>query len=420
VCSSDLFPIIVQAQDAPPNIVMIISDDQMWSDFGFMKHPQIETPSLDKLASQSLLFPNGYVPTSLCRPSLMTLATGLYPHQHKVTGNEPPIPKGGKRTPEYIRMRHEMIKYIDKVPSLPRTLAKKGYVSHQSGKWWEGNFRRGGFTHGMTKGFPNPGGRHGDAGLAIGRQGMQPIFDFIDSADKKPFFIYYAPFLPHTPHTPPKRLLDKYRSKTDSLFVAKYWAMCEWFDETCGQLLDYLDKKQLADNTLVLFVIDNGWIQQSKRRGYAPKSKRSQYDGGLRSPIMVRWPKRIKPAVIETPVNSIDFAPTILAAVGLEPTQQMRGVNLLDLEAVKKRKAIYGEVFGHNAIDIHRPAANLHYRWCREGNWKLIVPNNANVDGAVELYNLDADPLETKNLATKHPDRTRRLGTMIDAWWKAD
>ncbi len=122
---------------------------------------------------------------------------------------------------------------------LPELLGEQGYLSHQSGKWWEGDPKRAGFTHGMTRGFPNPGGRHGDDGLKIGREGMEPVFEFIDHAiaEKKPFFLWYAPFMPHTPHTPPDRLFQKYKAKgIESDHVARYYAMVEWFDETCGQL----------------------------------------------------------------------------------------------------------------------------------------------------------------------------------------
>ena len=230
----------------PPNVVLIISDDQSWTDYGFMEHEAIETPNIDRLARQSRLFKRGYVPTSLCCPSLATLITGLYPHQHGITGNEPPIPSGGKNTDQYRSQVQECVGFIDTVPTLPRLLAKRGYVSHQSGKWWQGHYSRGGFTHGMTHGDPKRRGRHGDVGLKIGREGLQPIFDFIDDAGDKPFFVWYAPFLPHNPHNPPKRLLDKYTKKTESIFIARYWAMCEWFDETCGQLLNHLDEKKLA------------------------------------------------------------------------------------------------------------------------------------------------------------------------------
>ncbi len=399
-----------------PNVVLIISDDQAWGDFGFMGHEVIQTPRIDRLASESLVFTRGYVPSSLCRPSLAMLATGLYPHQHKITSNDPPrkLPK-----PEFLSQRFQQIAYIDRVPTLPRMLAPRGYLSLQTGKWWEGHHSRGGFTHGMTHGDTTRGGRHGDEGLKIGRQGMQPIYDFIETAGERPFFIWHAPFLPHSPHNPPQRLLDKYVDKTDSLHVAKYWAMCEWFDETCGELLDHLDEKKLADDTLVLFVVDNGWIQSTDSPRYAPRSKQSQYDGGLRTPIMLRWPGRIEPRKDEkTPTLSIDLVPTILAACGLSPNAEMQGVNLLDSGALAARNTIFGEIFEHNAVDIHDPVSSLKYRWCIKGDWKLILPDTANVpDGQVELYNVVADPFEKKNKAQAEPDRVARLRGLIDNWW---
>jgi len=185
----------------PPNVVLIISDDQSWTDYGFMEHEAIETPNIDRLARQSRLFKRGYVPTSLCCPSLATLITGLYPHQNGITGNEPPIPSGGKNTDQYRSQVQECVGFIDTMPTLPMLLAKRGYVSQQSGKWWQGHYSRGGFTHGMTHGDPKRRGRHGDEGLKIGREGLQPIFDFIDDAGDKPFFVWYAPFLPHKPNT---------------------------------------------------------------------------------------------------------------------------------------------------------------------------------------------------------------------------
>jgi hypothetical protein len=95
-----------------------------------------------------------------------------------------------------------------------------------------GSFQDGGFTHGMTHGDPKRGGRHGDEGLSIGREGMQPVSDFLDLAtqEKKPFLLWYAPFLPHTPHNPPKRLLEKHTRPGRAADVAAYYAMCDWFD----------------------------------------------------------------------------------------------------------------------------------------------------------------------------------------------
>ena len=139
----------------PPNIVYIISDDQAWTDYGFMGHPHIETPHLDKLAAQSVVYERGYVPTALCRPSLVTLATGRYAHQHGVTGNDPSPAKAPKNSELYNQRRAQLISYLDKFDTLPGLLGEKGYLSHQSGKWWEGSYQHGGFTHGMTRGFPD-------------------------------------------------------------------------------------------------------------------------------------------------------------------------------------------------------------------------------------------------------------------------
>ncbi|MEM0967916.1 MAG: sulfatase-like hydrolase/transferase, partial [Verrucomicrobiota bacterium] len=177
VCSSPV------SAEPPPNIVYIISDDQSWTDYGFMGHPTIETPHLDALAERSAVFPRGYVPTALCRPSLMTLVTGLYTYQHKVSGNDPtPTEEVPRDSPEYKKKQADLIAHIDRHPTLPQLLGDKGYLSHQSGKWWEGNWSRGGFTHGMSRGFPERGGRHGDDGLKIGREGMEPIFGFVEEA----------------------------------------------------------------------------------------------------------------------------------------------------------------------------------------------------------------------------------------------
>ena len=171
LCSGSMFLASASAADAaspaakstaettPPNVVMILSDDQAWTDFGFMGHPEIRTPHLDRLAARSAVFPRGYVPSSLCRPSLATLISGQYPHQHGITGNDPP--RGVDR--------NEMLRFIEKAPVLPKLLASRGYVSHQSGKWWEGSPSLAGFTAGMTHGDPSRGGRHGDLGLKIGR-----------------------------------------------------------------------------------------------------------------------------------------------------------------------------------------------------------------------------------------------------------
>ncbi|MDR3621235.1 MAG: sulfatase [Paludisphaera borealis] len=413
------------AAEKPPNVVLIISDDHAWTDYSSNGHPHIRTPHIDGLAAQGLTYRRGYVPSSLCSPSLASILTGRYAHQHKVTSNDPPLPPGktGQAAyddPAFRAQRKEMVRFIETIPTIPRLLAKQGYVSFESGKWWGGNFQSGGFTSGMTHGDPDHGGRHGDVGLTIGRETMKPVFDFIDESTEsgKPFFLWYAPMMPHQPHNPPARLLDKYRDKAPSLDVAKYWAMVEWFDETCGQLLDHLDAKGVANDTLVVYLSDNGWIQDPAAPRYAPRSKQSQYDGGLRTPIILRWPGKIQPGESDRLASSIDLAPTILTAAGVKPAPEMPGVNLLDASAVKAREAIFGEIFTHNSVDIHRPSTSLRYRWTIAGDWKLILPARQNEpDAPIELYNLASDPAESKNLAEQNPSKVAELSRLADDWW---
>jgi uncharacterized sulfatase len=410
----------------PPNIVLIISDDHAWTDYSFMGHPHIQTPSIDRLARQSIAFRRGYVPSSLCCPSLASILTGLWPHQHRITSNDPPMQGAGAGAARYksqvfLSGREKMIRFMDAVPTLPRLLARQGYVSFQAGKWWQGNFRHGGFTDGMTRGEENTGGRHGDEGLKIGRQTMTPVFDFIDGAVRqdKPFFLWYAPMMPHDPHTPPAHLFEKYKAKAPTEHVARYWAMVEWFDQTVGQLMDHLDRQALADNTIICYLADNGWIQSPDNPRFAPKSKQSQYDGGLRTPILLRWPGVAPPRMIDTPVLSIDLAPTLLKAAGAQVPAGLPGVNLLDENAVLARDIIFGACFTHDAVDLDRPEKNLRWRWCLQGQWKLIVPDGVNEKGQVELYDVTADPFEQNNLASTETERVKRMMVRLDAWWSA-
>ena len=413
-----------------PNVVLIISDDQAWSDYGFMGHELVRTPHLDRLAKESVLFRRGYVPTALCRPSLMSLATGQYAHRHGITGNDP-SPKYAKGE-EYQERREQLIAKLDTFDTLPELLGERGFLSHQSGKWWEGNYARGGFTHGMTRGFPQRGGRHGDDGLTIGRQGMAPIDEFVKLAKDqgKPFFLWYAPFLPHTPHNPPERFLARYRDRVESLHVARYYAMCEWFDESCGQLLAIIDRHGFRENTVIVYVTDNGWIQNPDRRGYGPRSKQTPYEGGVRTPIMFRWPGKLRPADRPDLVSSIDLMPTILAATGARVPENLPGLNLLshmETGSALPRERLFGEGFSHDIADLDRPEASLLYRWTIEGRWKLLLTYDGEVNRyqsthprtvkAPQLFDLIKDPWERRNLAFEHPDRVYRMAEYIAAWY---
>ena len=432
---------VARNTESKPNVVLIISDDQGADDYGFMGHPHVQTPHLDRLAKESLLFTRGFVPTSVCCPSLATIITGLYPHQHKITANDPPLPdiankkiNGARGSTAELTSKWNAM--LDEVPTLPRLLARHGYLSFQTGKWWQGDFSRGGFTHGMTE-----GSRHGDKGLTIGREGMQPIFDFIAESRKqeKPFFVWYAPFMPHSPHTPPERLFAKYSNKTDSPHIARYWAMCEWFDETCGDLLNHLDREKLSDNTIVIYVTDNGWIQSPSSAAFAPKNKTTPYDAGHRTPIMIRWPGHVQPAMATSLASSVDIAPTLFANLGVPAPNDLRGINLLDSKSLDSRKYVFGEDFTIRSQTLEDPAANVLWRWVTDGRWRLVLPRTFEADGSLKiipsdkylrpdleatlisskpmLYDLQVDPKENNNIADSYPEVVSILRQKLDSHW---
>ncbi|MAC52304.1 MAG: sulfatase [Gimesia sp.] len=450
-----------------PNIVLIISDDQTFRDFGFMGNTEIQTPHIDRLAKQSARYVNGYLPTSVCSPSLATLLTGLYPHQSGIHYNHPPPGNSAfnKMTSrrEYESTRSQAFQLIQNVDTLPRILTANGYRCLQTGKFWEGHYRNAGFTEGMTIFEPVPGQSfggnrrlangelaahgNGDWGLKIGRETMQPIYDFVKDCEQKstPWLVWYAPYLPHQPHDSPRKYFDRYRN---NLRVAKneiaYYASCSQFDETVGELVQFVEQQADPNNTLFLFVIDNGWtpgerpMKPRENFHHTKESKRSPYEDGLRSPILIRWDGHTQSATHTALVSSIDIVPTLLHAAG-QGTQaaKLPGVNLLPSAqgeaALPEDRAVYGEVFPGDATALKQPEREVAHRWIRKGNLKLITSHNPNAQGKTwnnytrgdVLFDLEDDPGETKNLINDpaSAESLAELRRLLDAWWnpaKAD
>ncbi len=412
-------------EQKPPNIVFILSDDQAWTDYGFMGHNYIKTPNLDKLAAESRTFTRGYVPTSLCSPSLASIITGVYPRDHMVLGNDRVLPGNVVENnrawdmPWRSENYDHVIQNFKKLETLPTILKDKGYLSFQTGKWWIGNYANGGFDYGMTHGDPERGGRHGDYGLEIGRKGMDTLYSYIDLAleKKKPFFAWYAPFLPHAPHNPPDSLVQKYRKNAPSEYVAKYWAMCEWFDKTCGDLMDYIEKKGETENTLFVYVCDNGWVQNETNANYDPISKQAPYDYGLRTPIMFKWKGKIIPYHDDASlVSSLDMVPTVLSLLGIERPNSLDGINVLDKEELKNREAIFGEIYNH---DFNTVEESLKYRMVMTEPYKLIVPNPRNrPNETLQLFNIYEDPLEQTDIADQNSSIVEELKKKIEESWQ--
>ena len=440
---------------------MIISDDQTWRDFGFMGHKHVKTPHLDRLAARSARYVNGYVPTSVCSPSLATLLTGLYPHQNGIHYNHPPPGNSAfnKMTSraEYERVRSRSFQLIRSQPTLPGTLAKAGYRCLQTGKFWEGHWRNAGFTEGMTIFEPPPGQTfggirtlangtkaahgNGDWGLKIGRETMKPIYDFIEDCESRrtPFFVWYAPYLPHQPHDSPKKYFDLYRNRPGiAEHEIPYLASISQFDDTVGELMKHVEAKGLTKDTLFVFVTDNGWTPGTRRHKtqkdffhHIKESKRSPFEDGLRTPILLSWPGVIKPRTHEALVSSVDLVPTILAATGNRNGIKDRpGVDLMPsakgAAKLNAKRAVYGEIYPGDATSLGRPSRDIAYRWIRDGAFKLIVPHSHKEDfpwggylANTALFNLRDDPGEKNNLAA-NPKQSKRLAGMkakLDRWW---
>src|SRR5262249_29121469 len=284
-----------------------------------------------------------------------------------VPGLRPPKPALFRSDPPMGVDRTAMHPFIKNAPALPRLLGAAGYRSLQTGKFWEGHYSNAGFSDGETTNKdrhiasrPHP---------QIGRDTMRPLYDFIDKHRERPFFVWYAPMMPHYPHTPPERILKRYAVKGRDLNLAKYYAMCEWFDETCGQLLDHLDKRNLRDNTLVVFCIDNGWVQPTvEEKNKSPfgraRGKFTPYEMGIRTPLLLRWPGHTRAARYNDLVTTVDVAPTILRACGVEVPRPMTGLSLLDAAAGKgrlPRSAVFGELYRHAARDLGKHRLDMTF-----------------------------------------------------------
>jgi len=406
------------AESARPNVILIISDDQGFTDYGFMGHQFVQTPNLDRLASQSLLYTRGYV-MPVCSPALASLLTGQLPHVHGITGNDlnQTAFKDAQVTTKKNRspLSHQL---LGNSVILPKALTAAGYRTFQTGKLWNVTAEEVGFTAGMT----TVEGRHGGDGLDIGRKTMKPMFDFMEEAQarKQPFFVWYAPMMPHQPHNPPKEVLAHYQDKGLSPSAEKYYAMVEWFDQTCGELDDFLAKHQLAENTVILYLADNGWDAEEGNR-----AKLSPYELGVRTPMLVRWPGKVKPLRDdETLASIIDFAPTILKICGVKAPADLPGLDLLDRPAMTARKTIFVEAYTHDIAELGQPEKSLVTQVIINGWSKLLLPGPNRPDKAytsaptnVELFDLKSDSLEKHNLAAEKPAEVSRLKALQNAAW---
>lgn len=459
--ASCLIPITAaSAQSAPaatqkPNILVILIDDLGWADLSCYGSSFHETPNLDQLAKSGVRFTNSYSANPVCSPTRAALMTGKAPQRVGIT--------------QWIHQPSDIHLPAEET-TLGEAFQQAGYQTGYIGKWHLGEKDEqlpsgNGFAWmkcvnraGQPASFFYPYGKKNKRGnywdvpdLDDGQQGdyltdalTDKALQFIESSHKaeKPFLLYLAHYAVHTPIQAPKELVEKYKTKRAKLYGesktgripdryntasrnrqdhATYAAMVENLDTNIGRLLNQLDQLKLRDNTIVIFTSDNGGHCHLKNPGVTSNlplrsGKGWTYEGGTRIPTIVSWPGQINPAISDTPTISMDLYPTLLELSGqaLKPEQHLDGLSMKSdimgqtADSLKKR-ALYW-TYPHNHGSGHKPSHAI-----RKGNWKLI---HFDSDNSNELYKLDDDIGEKKDLAAKNPEKVKALHKELQAWIK--
>jgi uncharacterized sulfatase len=391
-----------------PNIVLLVGDDHGYPYAGFMGSPIVKTPNLDALAAGGVLFTTAYVTASTCEPSLRTLLTGEepYPRTPATPGSTPGPP----------------------LESLPNLLGRAGYASFQAGKFWHKHFRGVGFTEG-TKGDGLIGGPFekmmgGRAGLAVGRKTMQPVYDFIDRHRDEPFFLFLTPNVPHRPWSPPPEHRVPYEPLKKELggWTLGYYASITWLDDTIGELVAYLDEKQLRSRTLIVYLSDNGF-RQEPGDPFDPKQidhgKDSMGEIGFRTPLIFNWPGRIPAGVVRTDlVSSLDLFPTLLDFAGVPDPPARSGVDLraaIEHGTKVPRNEVIGAVERVRPVSVDGapgPRKDRAY-FVRTPKWHYV---QFPADGTQQLFDIETDPEERSDVATANPEAVSDLRRRIERW----
>lgn len=421
------------AEEPPdrPNLVLIIADDLGYPYAGFMGDSVVQTPNLDRLAREGTLFRTGYVTSSRCRDSLLSIVTGLQPYQLK------------RHYAELASQRpRPTLPNLREIGSIPGLLQARQYRSFQAGKFWGGTYASAGFTDGTksdeTGGAPFMRSAGGAEGNAIGRTTMQPVYDFIDEHADEPFFLWFAPALPHNPMDAGAAYRDLYAGQGLSDSAIRYYANVSRFDAVTGELLKHLDECGLTERTIVVYLSDNGWQQgphesyptASGFTGHGPKGKGSLHELGFRTPIIFRWPGQVPAAAVHDHlVSTVDVFQTLLDYAGVEAPRNRRGTSLRQLiehSAEFGPQILIGQMpdaalpgtsggpaspaSNEGAIEALQIAEGF---FLRSDAWHFLwFPARERS----ELYSVVEDPDETRNVAASHPALVARFQQQILRW----
>lgn len=417
-----------------PNVVHIVADDLGVMDVGFMGDERYRTPNLDRLASQSMVFTEGYAPAANCAPSRACVLTGQSPMYHgvyTVSSSE----RGRLKTRKIIPTPNTRFVSDDHV-LLTEVFNQEGYITASVGKWHlgedpttqgvdiniAGTGGGGPGRAGYFSPYENPNLPDGPEGEYLTDRLSTEAIQFLEHHKEQPFFLYLPFFSVHTPIQGKPELVAKYTDRDD--VDPEYAAMVESLDQNVGRVLAALNRLGLADDTIVVFTSDNGGIRKLSRQDPYRAGKGSYYEGGVRVPFTVRWPGVVKPGTkTDTPVTGLDFYPTYLDILGQKANKPLDGLSLLGLlegsGTLEKRPLfwhfpIYLEAYdpdtddGRDPLFRTRPGSTMRY-----GKWKL---HHYFEDMAYELYDLEADIGERNNLAEVKPGKLKELVAILDAW----
>ncbi len=420
-----------------PNIIYINVDDMGWTDTGFMGSRYYETPNIDHLASQGMVFTNAYAPAANCAPSRACCFSGQYAPRHgiyTVDSSE----RGKARDRKLIPTPNKTV-LDDDTLTLAEALKAGGYTTCHVGKWHLGqdpctqgfDVNIGGSLYGHPKSYFSPYQNDyledGPAGEYLTDRLISETLHFIESNQKNSFFINLAFYTVHTPLQAKTPIADHFKQKPgdDRHHNATYAAMIKSLDDNIGRVMNRLDELNLSNKTLILFTSDNGGVYNISKQWPLRAGKGSYYEGGIREPLIVRWPGQVKPgSTSEASVCGIDYYPTFLEAAGLAKPEGkiFDGVSLIPI-LTGKGNILDRPLFWH--FPIYLEGGNTETQdplfRCRPGSavrmgpWKLIeyFENND-----LELYNLHDDPGEKINLATSHPQECQELFALLQDWRK--
>lgn len=439
-----------------PNVVFIIADDLGYHDLGITGSRFYETPNIDRIGIEGMIFTNGYATCQVCSPSRASVMSGQFPARHGVTDwIGAPSGEDWRRYRRYTRLLPPEYKrhLPHEVTSLPEAMKEEGYLTFMTGKWHLGtegshpedhgfDVNKGGYESGSPRGgyfspYNNPKLEDGEPGENLSIRLASETTKFIEANRDTSFFVYLAFYAVHGPIQTSREKWSKYRNKADESGIAEsgyimerrlpirqeqdnpiYAGLLESMDEAIGQVLDCLEENGLADQTIVVFTSDNGGVSSGDNFSTSNLPLRGgkgyQWEGGIKEPYFIKVPwMDIAGKKCQVPVTGADFYPTLLELTGapLRPDQHIDGLSLLPLlsgGSIDERPLYWH--YPHYGNQGGDPSSII-----REGAWKLI---HYWENGNNELYNLESDPDENEDVAAENPELVNSMFTRLASWLK--